>query len=641
MRAWIGLVVVAIGCGKGDPEDVRVEPREIGDRSPLSAPCDLHDATRCALPWPSNTFTVPDAATETGLRVAVTSEALPVDDDPSFLNLSDGFSRASGVVVGFEESVDPDAVSWDPAASLSAESTLQVINIQPDHPLQGQRVAFRTEWRDLSTSFDKRFLLIGRPVQVMAPNADHVAVVLDSVGTRTRPREVEVALGLVEPETDYEALRAGYWVPIVDALVDAGVDIDRVVRVTEFTTRSAGDPTHRMHHMMDVLDQGVSGLSVTVDSIVTEPSAGVAAIVRGRLEGAPSFVTPDGHLALDADGLPEVIGTTGIEFRISLPATEGDYHVALYGHGTGGDVNDPAFDDELGAAGIAKLALRFDGWTGDDFVFTLVNFATFLDGSARSTAGLMQALAGGTVLVTALDGVLGELVTADTIAGTPNPAAGRRPLTDDVVWLGGSMGGTMGAVMVSADPRLQTAVLNVPGAGWTHMVPYSLLYSSGMESIMLEVYKDPLDLQIAMVMAQNSWDDVDGAVWGDEALDAGGVFLLQQAMDDPILPNLGTELLANALGAIQLDPALQPIVGLEASGGPVTSGAALTQFRVPEEGQYDVHGFAARDTIAADAALEQILHLLTTAWAGAPEIVHPSTCDLVGDGPECDFSDAW
>ena len=64
------------------------------------------------------------------------------------------------------------------------------------------------------------------------------------------------------------------------------------------------------------------------------------------------------------------------------------------------------------------------------------------------------------------------------------------------------MGGTMGAVMVSADPRLTTGVLNVPGGGWTHMVPYSLLYSSGMESIMMAVYGDLLDLQADLKLAR-------------------------------------------------------------------------------------------------------------------------------------------
>jgi hypothetical protein len=199
----------------------------------------------------------------------------------------------------------------------------------------------------------------------------------------------------------------------------------------------------------------------------------------------------------------------------------------------------------------------------------------------------------------------------------------------------------MGAVMVGADNRLQTGVLNVPGGGWTHMIPYSLLFGSGMEGMLLEVYDDPLDVHHALVMAQNNWDEVDGAVWADEALAAGGTFLLQESMGDPILPNLSTELLAAALGAVQFEPALSPIHGLERTTDTVRGGAAIEQFRVPDTGQYDVHGFAALDTLAADAAFGQIQLLLDSAWAGVPEIRHAEGCSVTGPDGACDFSGMW
>ena len=196
----------------------------------------------------------------------------------------------------------------------------------------------------------------------------------------------------------------------------------------------------------------------------------------------------------------------------------------------------------------------------------------------------------------------------------------------------------MGAVIVSADPRLQTAVLNVPGAGWTHMIPYSLLYDSGMESILLGIYPDPLDLHLALVASQSAWDEVDGAVWADEALDAGGSFLMQQSMDDPVLPNLGTELLANALGAVLFEPYLEPVHGLQTTSEAVSTGAALEQFRVEDTGPYDVHGFAARDTLAGAAALDQMLGLLGSAWDGSPSMSHPLGCtEGIPDG-SCDFT---
>jgi hypothetical protein len=392
--------------------------------------------------------------------------------------------------------------------------------------------------------------------------------------------------------------------------------------------------------MMRTLDGALGDLRVEIDTVTPIAAEQVVHIVRGRLTGAPGFLDPDGRLVLDDDGLPTVVGQADIEFRLTVPSGEGPFRVALYGHGTGGDVSDNAFDRELAGEGIAKLNLRFTGWTGDDFVRTLLGFSTFLEGSERSTAGLMQALAGGSVLATALDGALGDAISAPDLLGRPNPAAGRRGRTDDIAWVGGSMGGTMGAVLVAADERLRLAVLNVPGAGWSHMIPYSLLYEAGMSGVLETTYGTPIDVHHALVMGQGCWDDVDGAVWADEALETGGAFLLQESMGDPVLPNLGTDLLAGSLRAVHLAPELDRIHGLSVVDGVVSDGAALTQFRVPNTGQYDVHGFAARNTPAGLAAIGQITRFLTTAWAGSPELAHPAGCAVTPDG-SCDFSGMW
>lgn len=621
--------------------NLEVVDREPGVRAPLTQHCSDLDGSDCLLPWPSSNFLAADATSPTGVRVKVDADSLPIPDRVDYLNLGDGFSRVTGVATAFPERIDAGAANWDPAGSLVETSPVQVFNAQPGDARYGQRMAYRTEIRNVDTIDRVQDLVIGRPVEVLSPNADHVVIVLDSIGSSDRPRAVELALGLAEPETEAEAALVGYYAPTRQLLEEQNVDVNHVVRVWDFTTRSAGDATFRMHAMMDELDDNLDNLAVAIDTVTTVADPNIGVIVRGRLTGAPGFLDENGYLVLDDTGRPQVTGTAEIPFRIMIPAGEGDYKLALYGHGTGGDITDESFDSELGSVGIAKLAIRFKGWTGTDFVTTLLGFSTFLEGSERSTAGLMQALAGGTALLTAVDGVLGEALSAETIDGEPNPAAGRHPKTDKVAWLGGSMGGTMGGVMVSADPRLRIAVLNVPGSGWTHMVPYSLLYDSGMGGVLEDTYGDMLDVQVAMVMGQNSWDEVDGAPWADEALAAGGVFLLQESIDDPILPNLGTELLANSFHATQIDPSLHDITNLPHTSGAVTDGAGLSQYHVPDTGQYDVHGFAARNTPAGDAAREQILHFLTTAWAGEPEMVHPTLCTTVTPTGNCDFTGMW
>ena len=235
------LVLLLAACKHDDLTGAsKVVDRAPGDRTPLSGLCDEMDPVRCVLPWPSNTFTGLDGGTETGLRVVVTPQALPVEDDVEFLNSSNGFSRISGVVTAFEEHVDTDIANWDPAHSLQPDAPMQIINAQPDHPDFGKRVAYRTEMLDVSLAFKERYLYIGRPVQVLAPNCDYVVVILDDVGVEPE-HLAEVALGLAKPETSYESKLAGYHAPTRTLLDNVGVDANKVIRVWDFTTRSAND----------------------------------------------------------------------------------------------------------------------------------------------------------------------------------------------------------------------------------------------------------------------------------------------------------------------------------------------------------------------------------------------------------------
>ena len=92
---------------------------------------------------------------------------------------------------------------------------------------------------------------------------------------------------------------------------------------------------------------------------------------------------------------------------------------------------------------------------------------------------------------------------------------------------------------------------------------------------------------------------------------------------------------------MQLNPSLEPIHRLTTSDEPIQEGATLTQFRVPDTGPYDVHGFASRDTLAGQAALGQILVFLDSAWnADAPEMRFPDGCAVTPTG-DCDFSSMW
>jgi len=613
------------------------------DRTPLSAACDETDPVRCHLPWPSNAFTVADATTQTGLRVDVDAGELRVaDDDPSCLNRQDGFSRVTGVAVGLPVELDPAVLSSDPADSLSASAPLQVITIQADHPEYATRRAYRTEVHTANQAAGVRSMVVGRPAEVLPPSADHALILLDSVADDvSAPRAVRVALGLESPTSDAEVELAANYAPVAQGLLDADVDLERVLRVSWFTTRSRADGLARMQALVQAQRDAVAGSQVVLDRVRTHESPDIALIVNGHLTDMPSFVDEDERMVFDDQGLPVQTGTRDVPFRVVLPAGVQTYPVALFGHGTGGNEDDRSFDAHLAGAGLAKVNLRFDGWTDTDFIGTSLSFHHVFEASDRSTSRLTQALSAGPAVLDALQGELGDVLAAETLDGVPNPAAGARPDLSQPAWLGGSLGGTMGPVVVGVEPRIQLAVFNVPGAGWTHMIPNSYFWELGLAEVVIRAYGEGLDTQHAIVMSQGCWDDVDGAVFADELRERDVAVLLQESMGDPVLPNVGTELLAASLDATVLAPELDPVVGLEISQEPLSSGAALTQFRVPDTGPYDVHGFAARNTPAGRAAVGQITEMMLGAWEdGQPVLAHPQGCSVTTDGT-CDFTDMW
>ncbi len=111
------------------------------------------------------------------------------------------------------------------------------------------------------------------------------------------------------------------------------------------------------------VDAGTIG--VQIDRVRARATGPSAVEVLGHLTNVPDFVDADGRLARDASGGPRVAdGAEGIHtvpFRVLVPSGAGDYRVAMWGHGTGGDEADDSFDAEITGNGAAKVNIRFNG----------------------------------------------------------------------------------------------------------------------------------------------------------------------------------------------------------------------------------------------------------------------------------------
>lgn len=616
LRAGL-LVVTLLGCGPAAPV-----ARLLSDRRPFSTGCDAQDVTRCLLPWPNRAFTVADERTPTGVRVSVERRTLPNPDDPAPLNALDGFSTVSPLAVGFP---GPISVRTD-ARPATAMRLFHV---------SGDEVSLR-----LSVTSDgpgQASLLVGYPLWPMRPGADYVAVVLDEVeGSGAAPRQVKLSLGLEPPVDDAERAFVAHQAPVRAVLKERGVEAARVRRVWEFTTRSSERLRRPLESMrlqaIEVARTG--GLTVSVAMARALPFDALE--VRGSIDGLPRFTKPTGELVLDESGGPLRVGTHSTPFRIVLPRATRPWRLVVYGHGTGGSVYEDTFDRDIVGVGAAKLSLRYDGWTETTAVETLVGLDRRFTGSERSTGRLLQSLADASAIEASLDFALGEVLARPTLDGVVNPAAGVRHAADQHLYAGGSLGGTLGFVHTLTEPTLKAGVLNVPGAGWTHFVVTSSPFST-LDALFATTTPSAIDRALSVVMTQGSWDPVDGAAWAAMEVRPEVVLLIQQSMGDPVLPNVGTHLVATSMKAAQVAEVLEPVERVER----VTEAqgrSALTQFRIPNRftGDLDRHGFGGKDTPAGVAAREQIVAFLESVWSGAPRIVVPPTCRR-GGLESCDF----
>ncbi len=616
------VLVVALGCSK---PTYTAPDRLAGARAPRTAACDDDmDPTACLLPFPSSAFTRLDPSSPTGVRVSVKLDSLNTEDDATSLNRADGFSRLSPLITGFGTPLDPP-----PAEAV------QLFLAEPGLPHSGEAVALRVE-QFPSKDEPSRALLVATPRRVLEANAEYLVIVTDALhaeggGGIPAERSTRVALGLDEPDSQAEADLRGHHAPARALLAKAGVDASHVLRVWDFTTRSTEDGTRRLKAMRDAARAAVTGGKTQVSIDVVTPGTGSAAlVVEGHLSGLPSFVSTTG-LTLDDKGLPLASGTRDAPFRVEIPKGAGDYPFIMYGHGTGGNFHDSAFDEELASTGIAKVGISFYGWTDDTVLPTFFGLKHMISASYLSTAWLMQAVTDGSAIQAAMPGAIADALSAATLGGAPNPVAGRRPDGKVPIWAGGSLGGTMGLVFTSASPDVRAAVLNVPGAGWTHFIAESSLYAS-IEAFVVGPYGNDISLLQAMFMSQTNWDDIDGGVWKEALAGRKTTFLVQESIGDPVLPNIGSENVALTVGAVQLGAVIVPIAGVPTATEAIDA-SALTQFRVTAANPLDIHGFAAQDTPAGKAAREQIRAFVASVLAGAPKITVPAGCP----GGSCDF----
>jgi hypothetical protein len=469
--------------------------------------------TPARAPFPSDRFTVADRAQRTGLRMALPAPSCAVErsacDDARLVDELDGFDLDPRLALPFTGPIDPGSVSV---------RSVFLVRLAPGPPeaIGVERLVYDPA----------AHTLYARPDALLEPETRYGLVVtreLRDAGGRAIARSGAFARflggrdGAPAVRTYRDALTR-----LMRALDRRGVRADTVAAASVFTTGSVSGFLEQARDALErrppppalvtapdgggrawfpraaltrlVLHQQIRTATGGPDAVreVRLPVAALSPAVGGVALGwywSPSYLTAERRIAEPPTARPsgEPAQQVPIAFVLVVPAGRppaGGWPVALMGHGYGGEMLGSALliADSLARHGVATAAITVVGHGGGPESRLVVERAdgppvevrvpgrgVDLDGDGRIGAaeglgatgavaalglrdGLRQQVVDLMALVRALRGGLD--VDGDGVVDTRG---------DRMTYVGQSLGGIYGTLLLAVDPRVSAGVLNVPG----------------------------------------------------------------------------------------------------------------------------------------------------------------------------------
>ncbi len=577
------LVVCALlglsGCGSDD------EPAPARVVVVYGAPAE----TELTL-FPSNRYTVSDPTTATGLRVHLgndnTADQLVTSYPTTLaqLNQLDGFSTTGGIGVRLSGPIDPrglvkmpdaDPPIVDPTRDASeytqAGTPMFLVDVESGKAV-GLVPRYFEQPKDVDFASDD-FTLLAEPAVPLLPERRYLFAVTDELSARdgspvARSSAMQRALESSDDPYDVELRSA-----LEAAAPAVSTTAAHVVAATLFTTASVQRGLLAAAQARRAAPAPAASSSWSIETPLKAPD------VRVRFKTsfpAPEFRKgkPDGKWELGPSGAPVAQKTVELEtFLAFSKATEsGPRPVVIYQHGLGGDKDGCWGTAERLAAvapqGVAVIAIDSPehgarGKGGDSVVSSAFGFfgvepdsLEFDIGRARDN---FRQMALDQLELVRFIGTLGSLDLLPLDAAG-NPAPDGKPDLDvsRIAYIGHSFGSVQGASVFALAPEITQATWNVGGAGLMMLLRDSPLFSLGVVKSMTppgtpwgavarfmaftQAIVDPGDpLNFARHAALEPLDGVSG--WTPRDV------LIQEVVEDSIVPNSTSEALARAAGA--------------------------------------------------------------------------------------------
>jgi predicted esterase len=266
----------------------------------------------------------------------------------------DGFSPTTPTYLRFDKPIDPSSLPRDPPASVAADASLQLIDVDPASPEKGRRRLVQTHWQETVTEGSywlpntlAVMPVLGRPLRAKTRYAVVVTSALrgKSGGAVGASADLAEVLGTTPPTPRTKNAR-DVFTPAVVELGLAGIAAKDIVHLAVFTTN---DPTAELFAAADDVKTNVvaptardwSAKETTASHDVYEGTYGPSPNYQSGT--APYLKPADGGGFVLENGKPKLQNTFDLRFALAVPNRDrcplpaSGYPVVLYAHGTGGD----------------------------------------------------------------------------------------------------------------------------------------------------------------------------------------------------------------------------------------------------------------------------------------------------------------
>ena len=527
LRAAFTAAVVALVAASCAPPP----PQPLPDLSGR-VDCTLAAVRSCALPYPSDEFTVADPSTATGRRVAVPEGVVPE-------RLSRQFGAGLTIDDVFE---DADGFSALGPVTFELDRPIRVLDQPPDggdvvavfERSTGRRVPVRIRHgADGILRGGASAVLTAWPRTRWTPGATYVARITTAVpavtGAVVRPVGMQRPVGfLASVRDDLRRIEGERWSEYASA--------------TRFTVRSSANANATMDAMVAVTRAAphpVRGLQVWPPGIFPDASAVVTGEVR-----VSDFRGPTGRV--DASVPPRPSWERFLLVLPARPAGPDGAPVVVYGHGlTISKETLFLVADDNAARGVATIGIdvpnhgdRQDegGYLLD--VTTPAGFGRLSSIAGQSTADHVSLIAAIRTSLADLDAAPWRLV-GDDGDGRPDLDPSR------IAYVGTSMGGVLGASLLAYEPELIGGFLQVAGTGIAEILFTSLLWP--LFSGVVPADAEPGDAAALQAAATMLLDVGDHGNLVDRLRRDGPPVYLQYGAGDEIVGNEFSDRLASLL----------------------------------------------------------------------------------------------